>query len=75
MDFQKVISAFCQLKFAEDLDDIQKTIIVKRNLEYLKQKAIFVSMFNCPSMPYLILIIAGFVLADLSLCLAMANLS
>ena len=33
------------------------------------------SMFNCPSMTYLGIMLTGFVLSDLSLCLAMAGIS
>ena len=35
-NIQRLISTYLQLKFSPELDDVQKTIILKRNLEFLK---------------------------------------
>ena len=63
MNIQRIIHVYCQFKFSTQTDNIQKIIFVKRNLEFLKQKAIFSAMFCCPSMLYLGVMLSGFALS------------
>ena len=71
---QRVVSSFLQLRFAET-DDIHKTIILKRNLEFLKQKAIYTAMFSLPCMSYLGMMLAGFTTSMLVLSYGFVSLS
>ena len=57
------------------MDNIQKTIIFKRNLELLKQKAMFAAMFSCPSMSYFIVMLLGFILSMFILSFGLVGLS
>ena len=72
---QRMVTPYFQIKLSPELDDIQKTIILKRNLEFLKQRAIFTAMFSCPSMSYFIIMLAGFVLSMFILSFGLVGLS
>ena len=72
---QRIVTAYFQIKLQPELDNIQKTIILKRNLEFLKQKAMFAAMFSCPSMSYFIVMLLGFFLSMFILSFGLVGLS
>ena len=74
-NIQRLVSSYFQIKFSPELDNIQKTIILKRNLEFLKQRAVFSAMFCCPSMSYFIVMLLGFTVSMFILSFGLVGLS
>ena len=72
---QRLVSSYFQIKLSPELDNIQKTIILKRNLEFLKQRAMFASMFSCPSLSYFIGMLSGFIISMFILSFGLVGLS
>ena len=71
----RVTTTYLQLKFYDPADEIKRTIIIKQNLEYAKQKALYSSMFLLPSLSYFAVLLAGFVTTVLLISLGFIGLN